>query len=156
VGPAGKFPPGAPLAASPQYGVQNQTDVFAIDNNGQLQGFWVTGGGNWQGPVGLGPAGTFPPRAALAVYGAHNQTEVFAISNNGQLQVFWVVGNGAWAGPVGKGPAGRFPPGAPLAASPQFGVSNQTDVFAIGNDGLLNIFWVTDGAWRGPVERPVA
>jgi hypothetical protein len=155
LGPTGAFPPGAGLAASNQYGVPNQTDVFAIGDNGQLHVFWVNGPGNWQGPVGLGPVGAFPPGAGLAAspqYGAPNQTDVFAVSNNGQLNVFWVDGGGAWQGPVGLGPTGAFPPGAALAASNQFGVPNQTDVFVIGDTGQLHVFWVNGpGNWQGPV-----
>jgi len=156
MGPAGVFPPGAAVAASPQYGVPNQTDVFAIGNNGQLHVFWVEGGGTWNGPVGLGPVGLFPPGAALTAsnqYGVPNQTDVFAIGDNGQLQVFWVEGGGAWSGPGGIGPAGVFPPGTGVAASPQYGVPNQTDVFAIGDNGQLHVAWVVGGgAWNGPIS----
>jgi hypothetical protein len=156
LGPAGVFPAGAAVAASPQYGVPNQTDVFAIGNNGQLQVFWVESGGNWNGPVGLGPAGLFPPGAALTAsnqYGVPTQTDVFAISNNGQLQVFWVERGGTWSGPVGLGPAGVCSPGTAVAASPQYGLPDQTDVFAIGNNGQLHVFWVVGGGtWNGPIS----
>jgi hypothetical protein len=76
--------------------------------------------------------------AASPQIGVGNQTDVFAIKN-GQLNVFWVDGGGAWKGPVGLGPAGAFPPGAALAASPQYGVPNQTDVFAVGNSRLAAV-----------------
>jgi hypothetical protein len=155
LGPVGIFPAGASVAASPQYGVNNQTDVFAVGNNGQLHVFWVSGGGNWAGPVGLGPTGAFPPGARVTAspqYGVNNQTDVFVVGNNGQLHVFWVSGGGNWAGPVGLGPTGVFPAGAAVAASPQYGVANQTDVFAIGNNGQLHVFWVSGGGnWNGPV-----
>ena len=54
--------PGAAVTASPQYGVNGQTDVFAIGTNGQLHVSWVEGGGAWNGPVSLSPA----PHIALA------------------------------------------------------------------------------------------
>jgi hypothetical protein len=142
------------VAASPQYGLGAQTDVFSIGANGQLNVSWVVQAGTWNGPGGIGPAGVFPAGAAVAAsnqYGVPSQTDAFAIGDNGQLQVSWVESAGAWNGPAGLGPAGVFPPGAPVAASPQYGVPNQTDVFAIGDNGQLHVFWVeSGGTWNGP------
>jgi hypothetical protein len=90
------------VAASPHYGVNNQTDVFAVGADGQLRVAWVLGGGAWNGPAGIGPAGLFPPGAAVAAsphYGVNNQTDVFAVGADGQLRVAWVLGGGAWNGP---------------------------------------------------------
>jgi integrase len=42
--------PGAPVAASQQFGPLNQTDVFLVDKHGQLLVSWVDGPGNWTGP----------------------------------------------------------------------------------------------------------
>jgi hypothetical protein len=156
MGSAGVCPSRAAVAASPQYGVDNQTDVFAIGNNGQLQVCWLGVGGGQNGIVGLGPTGVCPPGAAVAAspqYGVDKQTDVFAIGNDGRLQVYWVQGGGNWAGPVAMGPDPNVcPPGAGVAASPQYGVANQTDVFAIGNDGRLQVYWVQGGGnWAGPV-----
>ena len=92
------------VAASPQYGVDKQTDAFFVGTNGQLHVAWVSGAGNWNGPIGLGAAGLFPPGAAVAAspqYGVDKQTDVFAIGNNGQLHVAWVSGAGNWNGPIG-------------------------------------------------------
>ena len=148
---AGALPPGAPLAAIQQFGL-TQTDVFAIDRNGTLNVFWVDGGGAWNGPGHIGPAGAFPPGAHIAVsqqFGL-TQTDVFVVDKNGTLNVFWVDGGGAWNGPGHIGPAGAFPPGAPLAASQQLGLT-QTDVFIVDKSGTLNVFWVDGGgAWQGP------
>jgi hypothetical protein len=154
IGPVGLFPPGAAVTASAQYGVERQTDVFAVANNGQLHVAWVVGGGGWNGPVGIGPVGLFPPGAAVAAspqYGVAGQTDVFAVANNGQLHVAWVVGGGGWAGPAGIGPVGLFPAGAAVTASPQYGVTGQTDVFAVANNGQLHVAWVVGGGgWAGP------
>ncbi|MFC5567071.1 hypothetical protein ACFPOC_11705 [Rubellimicrobium aerolatum] len=156
IGPAGQFPPGTGVAASPQYGVPDQTDVFAIDTNGQLHVAWVSGVGAWNGPAPIGPAGLFLPGAVAGVaaspqYGVPDQTDVFAVDRNGQLHVAWVSGVGAWNGPAPIGPAGLFPAGAAVAASPQYGVPDQTDVFAIGSNGQLHVAWVSGaGAWNGP------
>ena len=154
LGTAGLAPAGAPVAASQQFGV-NQTDVFLVDNNGQLNVFWVAGKGKWKGPKKLGAAGLAPPGAfvAAAQQSDANQTDVFLVDNNGQLNVFSVVGNGKWSGPQQLGPAGLAPPGAFVAASQQVQElgANQTDVFLVDNNGQLNVFWVDgQGNWNGP------
>jgi hypothetical protein len=85
--------------------------------------------------------------------------DVFLVDKNGRLNVFWVDNAGAWNGPGKIGPAGNAAPGASVAASQQFGISNQTDVFLIDKNGQLNVFWVDSaGAWNGPQVRgnPVA
>ena len=152
-------PAGANLAASQQFGIANQTDVFYFDNNGQLNVCWVEGVGAWKGPEKIGPAGVASAGAHLAVsqqLGAPNQTDVFIINHNGQLNVCWVDSAGAWNGPETIGPAGLAAPGSAVAASPQFGAANQTDVIILnvtGNSapGWPMVFWVDGtGAWNGP------
>jgi hypothetical protein len=142
------FPPGAPVAASRQFGL-SQTDVFCVDKNGSLQVMWVVNAGAWGGPGQIGPTGMFPPGANIAAYQqiGLNQTDVFAVDKNGTLQVVWVLNAGAWGGPGPIAPAGIFPPGAPVAASQQFGIS-QTDVFAADKNGTMHVMWVLNaGAW---------
>jgi hypothetical protein len=41
--------PGAPLAASQQFGA-DQSDVFLVDKSGQLNLFWAEGKSDWSGP----------------------------------------------------------------------------------------------------------
>jgi len=53
IGPAGFAPAGAAVAASQQIGL-NQTDVFVVDNAGQLNVSWVDNAGAWSGPLGAG------------------------------------------------------------------------------------------------------
>jgi hypothetical protein len=155
IGPAGIFSPGAPVAASQQFGAANQTDVFVVDKAGQLNVFWVNNAGAWSGPLGIGPAGIFPPGAPVAAsqqFGAANQTDVFVVDKAGQLNVFWVNNAGAWSGPLGIGPAGFALAGASVAASQQFGAVNQTDVLVVDKAGKLNVFWVNNaGPWSGPL-----
>ena len=159
IGPAGIAKAGSFLAASQQIGL-NQTDVFLIDKNGQLNVFWVDNAGAWQGPGKVGPAGIANPGNPLAAsqqFGL-SQTDVFVIDKNGQLNVFWVDNAGAWQGPGKIGPAGIANVESTLTASRQFGL-NQTDVFLIDKSGLLNVFWVDNaGSWNGPLVRgnPVA
>ena len=153
IGPAGLFLPGCYLAVSQQFGL-NQTDVFAIDKNGQLDVFWVAGGGAWQGPEKIG-APEFMPGSYANLTAARqvglNQTDVFIVNGTGQLQVFWVDGGGAWQGPKAIGPNGlSYAQFTPVAVSQQFGL-NQTDVFLIDYTGQLDVFWVDGaGTWGGP------
>jgi hypothetical protein len=156
ISPQNVFPHQAAVAVSNQYGIPDQTDVFAIDREGALTVAWVVGGGAWNGPVRISPCGHFPagaPVVASNQFGIPNQTDVFAIDCEGALNVAWVVGGGAWNGPVRISHRHVFPPGAELAVSNQFGIPNQTDVFAVGTNGGLHVAWV-DGAgnWNGPVQ----
>jgi hypothetical protein len=83
-------------------------------------------------------------------YGVDDQTDAFYVANNGQLYVSWVNGAGGWNGPAPISPQGLFPPGAAVAASPQYGVDGQTDVFALANNGQLHVSW---GQRRRRLER---
>ncbi len=162
IGPAGHAPSGAFVAASQQFGTNvagkpvNQTDVFLLDNNGQLNVFYVLQGGAWSAGGTIGPAGMAAPGGYLAAsqqFGLQ-QTDVFLVDKTGQLNVFWVYESGPWAGPLKIGPAGYAPAGAYVAASQQFGANaqgkpvSQTDVFLIDNSGQLSVFYtVGAGAW---------
>jgi hypothetical protein len=151
LGPTGYAPAGCPVATSQQFGL-TQTDVFLVNNSGQLAVYWVVEGGAWGGPGGIGPAGIAPAGACVAASQqfALNQTDVFLFDKNGQLNVFWVDNAGAWQGPGKIGPAGIAEPGGFLCASRQFGL-NQTDVFFVDKNGQLNVCWVDNaGAWQGP------
>jgi hypothetical protein len=150
--PIGIAPPGAIVAASQQFGL-NQTDVFFIDNNGQLNVAWSYEGRPWGGPGTIGPANIATPGTFLAAsqqFGL-NRTDVFFVDKTGQLNVCWVDGAGIWQGPLKIGSTGVVPPAfCCVAASQQFGL-NQTDVFFIDNHGQLNVCYVdSGGAWKGP------
>jgi hypothetical protein len=152
-------PPRAAIGASQRFGVANQTDVFLVDNNGQLVVFYVNGTGNWQGPQAISATNFARPGAPVAAcqqQGVSNQTDVFVVDQTGQLYVFWVEGNGAWNGPQKIGPAGFAAAGAYLAASPQFGANGQTDLFVVNQTGTNApgwpvVCWVDNGGeWNGP------
>ena len=151
IGPSAILNPGCPLATSQQFGCDNQTDVFAVDKNGQLNVFWVNNAGAWNGPEKIGPS-TFTPAAQLAAsqqFGL-TQTDVFVVDKTGSINVFWVDSAGPWQGPE-KLPSFVFPAAAPLATSQQFGCNNQTDVFCVDTNGQLRVCWVNNaGAWQGP------
>jgi hypothetical protein len=139
--------PPATTVASQQFGIPNQTDVFSVAGNGAVQVWWVDGAGSWNGPMPISAPGLTPAGAHLAVsnqYGTGNQTDVFVVGNDGATQVLWVDGYGSWSGPQPISPANSAPPGAGLAASPRYGVANQTDVFVVGNDGPPGCHGSTD------------
>ncbi len=152
ISPPGLAPPGARLAASNQFGIPNQTDVFVVGTNGAVQVLWVQGAGAWKGPLASPPPGLAPAGAGLAAsnqFGIPNQTDVFVVASNGGTQVVWVDGGGAWNGPLGISPAGHAPAGAALAASNQFGIPNQTDVFVVASNGATQVLWVRRAAEPG-------
>jgi hypothetical protein len=154
----GQAPPGAGLAASPQFGVPDQTDVFVVAGTGATEVFWVQATGQWNGPMTISPTHLAPPGAALAVspqLGVADQTDVFVVAQDGAAQVLWVSGAGRWSGPLAVSPAGEALPGGGLAASPQFGVPGQTDLWASGKNGFINVSWVESGGrWLGPLALP--
>jgi hypothetical protein len=57
--------PGCPAVTSHHLGLE-QTDVFLVDKNGQLNVYWAAGGGAWNGPAKLGPAGIANPGSFVA------------------------------------------------------------------------------------------
>jgi hypothetical protein len=149
-------------AASQHFGANQQTNVFVVDQSGQLNTFWTEGTGGWNGPVPIGPPGSAPSRACLAAsqqFGAYEQTDVFLVDSKGRLNVFFVQNANPWiADPVyigvlnntSNGTTGNYPESAPIAVSAQFGVQDQTDVFLVDNNGKLNVLWVVGGAPWSP------
>ena len=150
---AGLAHPGAPLAVSQQFGA-DQTDVFIVDSNGQLNVFAANSVGKWTGPLTLGPKDFAPPGAEIAAsqhFGVFEQTDVLLVDNQGQVNVFSVTGTGQWTDPQPIGPKDLAKSGAALSVSQHFGVSDQTDVFLIDKQGQLNVFSATgSGPWTVP------
>ncbi len=153
-GPAGMTIPGAAVAVTPHFGVPNRTDVFVVDQERQLNLFWVDGLGEWNGPQPIGTKPMTRAGAHLAAsqhFGTTNQTDVFVIDKDGQLTTFWATGAGDWQGPKVISAAGLAHPGAPLAVSQQFG-ADQTDIFVVDSNGQLNVFSANGaGKWTGPL-----
>lgn len=58
-----------------------------------------------------------------------------------------------WRGPLAITPTGTAPAGAGLAASRQFGLANQTDVFVVDNTESAQVIGVQSaGVWQGPLR----
>lgn len=156
-GPVSMASPNCAIAASKKVGVDDQTGVFLVDQNGQLQAFWLDAkGANGPMPVGAKKfANRAAPLAASQQFGA-KQTDVFVFDKNGQLNVFWIQGAGSWNGPIKIGPMDFAPSGAQLAVSQLFG-ANQTAVLAVDTTGTLNAFRATGTAnWQGPEKISTA
>jgi hypothetical protein len=152
-------PAGAYVAASPQAGVGGQTDVFVVDEEGQLNVFWADGSSKWKGPEPIGTKFFAPAGAPVAVsqrFGVSGRTDVFIVDKDGQLNVFWVLDAGKWKGPEPIGAKNFAPPGSVLAVCQQAGVNGRTDLFVINNEGHPAVFWVEDaGTWSGPATLQI-
>jgi hypothetical protein len=145
-------PPGAALAASQGFGIADQTDVFVIDNTGQLNWFWCDNGTTgWTGPQQISmPPFAAPPGASLAAsrFGAADVTGVFVVDHAGTLTVFSVQATGAWRGPTPISDVGFAAPGASVAAFSGLGRPDQIDVFVTDTAGALHVFsQAGTGAW---------
>jgi hypothetical protein len=115
-GPKATTGAGTPLTASRQFGA-GQTDVFVVDNKGQLKVIGHKDGGAWSGPANIGPEEFTAKFAHLAAgrLGKGDRTGVFAVDKQGSLAVFRAEKNGPWMGPQTIGEAGFAPAGAPIA-----------------------------------------
>jgi len=168
-------PPGAALAVSPRYGVADQTDVYVAQTSGAINAFSVNGTGNWSAPEAISPAGfEAPPWANIVATQGNSaeQTDVYVTDHQGQITKFswsrplfthlgsrthWVKTLvGPTVNPDGSGVP--FPlNGSPIAVSPQFGISDQTDVFVVDSTGALNVLWADgDHGWNGPKQLGAA
>jgi hypothetical protein len=129
--------------------------VFVVGGDGASRVSWVQDAAAWQGPAPITPTNTAPAGAALAAsrqFGIGNQTDVFVVDNTGATRVSWVQSSGSWNGPLGITLAGNAPKGAHLAASAQFGIPKQTDLFVVDSTGSTEVSWVQSGAWQGPLR----
>jgi hypothetical protein len=153
IGAKGLAQKGAPLAVARQPGAV-QTDVFLFDNNAQLNVFSATGTGTWQGPAKIGAANFVPKGGQLAVsqlFGG-NQTAVFAVDPSGTLSALLSTGTSGWRGPENISNAGFAKPGGHIAVGQRAGNGNQTDVYLVDKKGQLNVFSAQGkGPWTGPV-----
>jgi hypothetical protein len=154
IGPKDICPPGAPVAASPQFGGHDQTDVFVFDKEGQLNVFWARGNGAFSEPVKVGPQGFVPGDGQLAAsqrFGT-SETSVFAVDKMGALSRFFVDTTGGWKGPEPISAPDFAKPGAHVAVVQAAGRGDQTDVIVLSKRGQLNVFSIQkSGGWSGSV-----
>lgn len=149
---------GGHIAVGQRAGSASQTDVYLVNTKGQLNVFSVQGAGSWSGPTPIGPSDFAAAGAPVATSfrSGGTQTNVFVTDKKGTLQMFSADGAGSWNGPQQIGPPGVTTSGAFIAASPQFGVSNQYDIFLINQTGTSApgwpvVFWGPGtNSWAGP------
>lgn len=166
------FPPGAHIATGYQAGVFQhidgetedlgycQLDVFAIDRNGVLHMWWESQGSDWTA-TGFAEVGSFVPGSPIATgyqvfevlngvpFGA--QLDVFAVDTGGTIRRAWNYKSGNWNFDALPNSIG-LPPSAYLATNYQSidgrGAPHQLDVFAVGLDGRIAVFWQNESPWN--------
>jgi hypothetical protein len=142
---------GGYFAVSQQVGMGDQTNLYAVNQTGQLAVFSVVGNGSWTSPTLIGPIDMAHPEAKPAASlfaGWPGATAVFVADQNEQVQWFWTQDNGGWNGPFSIGPANYCSKFAFLALSPSFDLlgpvdqvrAQQTDLFVVDRNGRLNAF----------------
>ena len=132
-GPKGITQRGAPLAASRQFGAE-QTDVFLVDDKGQLKVLWRKDNGQWGGLANIGPeqfTGKMGQVAASRL-GKGDRTGVFLVDKLGAVSFFHAEKNGPWSGPQMISAADFAPTGAPLAI---FEGEERTFLFVVDKRG---------------------
>ena len=153
---AGFAPPGSPMSAV-YYPLNEQLEVFVVDNAGAVNVLWKAQNGTWNAPVPLTAAGFAPPGAPLAAlyYPINEQLEVFAVDNTGAINVLWKVQNGTWNAPVALTGPGLAPAGASLSGV-YYPLNEQLEVFVVDNTGAINVLWkAQNGTWNAPVALTV-
>jgi hypothetical protein len=136
----------------------SQLDVFAIDIDGNLQVWWESQGADWHQqpmPDGSGLPPGAPIATGLQVYELPaqttpigNQLDVFVAGYDGRIARWWVYRSGTWNHDLLPA-AHPVPPGANIATAHPHVDSDkliqQLDVFAVGVDGRIVVFWQTQG-----------
>ena len=130
-----------------------QTDVFVIDDLGDVNVFSVVGSGQWSSAAVAATGQDFDYGARFAVGPrAETRDNLIVLVDRAGFPVFLsATANGGWSGPVSIGENAVAMRGGSTARSFQYGVPAQTDVFLIDRNGQLDVFWVgPEGGWNGP------
>jgi hypothetical protein len=150
------FVPGGRFAVSQQFGVQ-QTNLYVINESGQLLVISENATGDWSVNQQLAPTGFTRRGASIAAaqrFGADDRTDVFLVSQDEQLNCFSVEGSGSWKEPVTIGAARAFYSGSCVTVSRHFGLPDQTDVFVVAKTGQLTAF-VAQGTTEWSDSAPI-
>ena len=147
-------PPGAPLAAVYQP-LNEQLEVFLLDEKGILQDVWKANNNSW-GAVALSSAGLVnaTPASVAAVYSpVYEQLDVFVVAADGAFSVKWKQHNGAWSGPLGVSEP-HYVPGASVAAV-SYPLDNHLEAVTTDRNGILNVEWKVHNEPFVPCGLPV-
>ncbi len=131
---------------TPRYGTSDQTDAFGVTAAGAVTVTSAAGHGAWTTARVTG-RGFAPSGAAVATsprYGVPGQTDAFVTGRNGAVDLLWADGGRTWHS-TSISAARLAPAGAAIAASPQYGVSGQTDAFVTGRNGAVDLLWADGG-----------
>jgi hypothetical protein len=156
----GKFPAGAPIAMTNQ-GSLDEVTAVVVDNSGAVNVLWVTGLGEWQGPIAITPSGFASPGASIALQNqiSKNQLSAFLVDSTGALSVLWVINKDSWEGPVPITGTNFAMPGAQVSVALQNpGTSDEfLDVFLQNGAGELVEFWIQNyGITAGPLTATIS
>jgi hypothetical protein len=144
-------PPGGAVAAS-FYPLNDQLEVFFIDNAGALNVVWKAQNGSWNPPAGISGA-LAPPGSPLTVsfHPPNNQLEVLGVNEQGEVWLAWKAQNEAWHTPVSLLPAGTAYPYSWLASA-FYPVNNQLEVMFVDTGGAIRLLWkANNGPWSESV-----
>jgi hypothetical protein len=147
--------PAQPTAYAKVSAVRQSSTItvnMARSCDGTFQRRQVGSNGVWSAPTSLAGSSNVVPRDAavtLANWGS-NRVAAFYIGNDGALKFFYEQADGPWQGPFSVGPANMAPPGSRVATGVHPG-GQQLDVYIIGNDGALQVYWSgNQAAFAGP------
>jgi hypothetical protein len=145
---------GAPIAASRQFGA-GQTDVFVVDDKGQLKVLWRKDGGSWGGPANIGPEELTSKFAHVVAgrFGKGDRTGIFVVDKQGALTAFRAEKNGGWMGPQAIGEKNFAPPGAPIA---MFEGEERTFLFLVDWHGQPHMAVAESDGTFGATKPPSA
>jgi len=122
IGETAYAPPGAPLATSQEFDTLNRTDVFLVNDEGQLVVFSNDTGEDWSAPLPISNGLSMQQGGqvfAMQDASTLTQTDVFAADALGGLHIFWVdgvAGDGVWhEQPI---EARQYVPASPSEGSP--------------------------------------
>lgn len=135
----------------------DKIDLFGVSENGFLYVTTYSNSEQWTVPVRIGKDYITKAGSYIIAYpqnfqgNSASQIDIFNIADSNALSVFWSGKDEIWNGPYKISDISTALPGYFLTANQQMGL-NQVDVFLIGYDGKLRVFWVdSTGKWNGPL-----
>jgi Matrixin len=136
------------------YPLNNQLEALFTGNDGAIYLTWKVNNGAWNPPIGITAANIATPGTPISAtyYPPNNQLEAFFIDKSGAFNLIWKAQNGKWNAPVKLTGAGFAPSEAHIISvfQPQ---NNQLEVFSVGNNGAVNLFWkANNSVWNSPVQ----
>ena len=137
--------------------MSDQLDCFITGNDGRVYTSWWHEGTDWSGinnnwrPIG----GFFPIGAPVSTVARESgQLDCFVTGNDGRVYTSWWHERSDWSGINNnwRSIGGFFPAGATVSAVAR--MSDQLDLFVVGNDGRVYTSWWHEGSdWSGHQQQ---